>query len=186
MKDGDFCLPESASIMRHLCDTRRGAVADHWYPAEPHARASINAAMDWHGSTLRVGAMTVVWHRAISLNLGFKGNEGIVNDFALPRVKDALKALDSVWLKDGPFVAGQSQPSIADLLLSCEVEQLCLLDGALQGPDMADLLAPLPRVRAWLGRVRDACSPHYDEVHKLLRKSRDRLVARKQQQASKL
>ena len=23
--------------------------------------------MDWHGSTLRVGAMTVVWHRAISL-----------------------------------------------------------------------------------------------------------------------
>ena len=31
-----------------------------------------------------------------------------------------------------------------------------------QGPDMADLLAPLPRVRAWLGRVRDACSPHYD------------------------
>ena len=27
-----FSLPESASIMRYLCATRRGAIADHWYP----------------------------------------------------------------------------------------------------------------------------------------------------------
>lgn len=42
------------------------------------------------------------------------------------------QALEGVWLRDGPFVAGQRQVSIADLLLSCEVEQLSLLDGAAQ------------------------------------------------------
>lgn len=43
-----------------------------------------------------------------------------------------VQALDDVWLRDGSFVAGQAQISIADLLLACEVEQLCLLDGAVQ------------------------------------------------------
>ena len=49
---------------------------------------------------------------------------------ALPPLRP--QALDSVWLREGPYVAGQAQPSIADLLLACEVEQLCLLDGATQ------------------------------------------------------
>jgi len=43
-----------------------------------------------------------------------------------------LQTIDTVWLAEGPFLAGQPRPSIADLLLSCELEQLCLLDGALQ------------------------------------------------------
>lgn len=42
------------------------------------------------------------------------------------------QALDRVWLAEGPFVAGCPQPTIADLQLACELEQLRLLDGALQ------------------------------------------------------
>ena len=62
-----------------------------------------------------------------------------------------MQALDSVWLKDGPFVAGQSQPSIADLLLSCEVEQLCLLDGALQVGGWASLDLSVQRMQSSSG-----------------------------------
>ena len=51
-----------------------------------------------------------------------------------------LQTLDSVWLKEGPFVAGQVQPSIADLLMACEVEQLSLLDAA----------APVGGVGGWV------------------------------------
>lgn len=32
LQEGSFCLPESAAIMRYLCETRQ--VADHWYPSE--------------------------------------------------------------------------------------------------------------------------------------------------------
>jgi hypothetical protein len=31
-----------------------------------------------------------------------------------------------------------------------------------QGPDMAALLAPHPRIQPWLRRVAQACAPHYD------------------------
>ena len=44
----------------------------------------------------------------------------------------AGQTLDTLWLKDGPFVCGQSQVSVADLLLACETDELCLLDGAEQ------------------------------------------------------
>lgn len=40
------------------------------------------------------------------------------------------QTIETVWLKAGPFLGDRSEPSIADLLLSCEVDQLCLLDGA--------------------------------------------------------
>ncbi|KAL4443303.1 hypothetical protein ABPG75_011040 [Micractinium tetrahymenae] len=184
LQEGSFCLPESAAIMRYLCHTRQ--VADHWYPSDPQARARVSSALDWHGSTLRVAAMAVVWNRALTLTLGHEGNEAVVTDWALPNLKRALKAIDTVWLRDSPFLAGQHQISIADLLLSCEIEQLCLLDAAAQGPTMDELLRPHAHLRAWLVHVREASAPHYDEVHALLRKARDRLVARQQQQASKL
>ncbi|KAL4423418.1 hypothetical protein ABPG77_009996 [Micractinium sp. CCAP 211/92] len=184
LQEGSFCLPESAAIMRYLCETRQ--VADHWYPSEPRERARVSAALDWHGSTLRVAAMTVVWNRALTLSLGHKGNEALVTDWGLPNLKRALQAIDTVWLHDSPFVAGRHQISIADLLLSCEIEQLCLLDAAELGPTMDQLLAPHARLQAWLARVRQATSPHYDEVHALLRKARDRMVANRAQQASRL
>ncbi|EFN56669.1 hypothetical protein CHLNCDRAFT_57549 [Chlorella variabilis] len=184
LQDGAFCLPESSAILKYLCGSRRAA--DHWYPRDLRARAQLDAVMAWHASSLRIGSMLVVWNRAISLNLGFPSNEPLVTSYGLPTLVTALEHLERVWLREGPFVAGRRQLSVADLLLVCEVEQLCLLDGATQGPGMAELLAPHPRVQAWLQRVRQECAPHYDEVHALLRKSRDRLVARKQQAGSKL
>lgn len=36
----------------------------------------------------------------------------------------ALSILETYWLKDGPFLLGRSQPSIADINLVCEVMEL--------------------------------------------------------------
>lgn len=36
----------------------------------------------------------------------------------------ALTIIETFWLKDGPFLAGRSQPSIADLNLVSEVMEL--------------------------------------------------------------
>ena len=40
-----------------------------------------------------------------------------------------LQTLEQFWLAKSPFLAG-SEISIADLLHCCELDQLCLLDGA--------------------------------------------------------
>ena len=48
-----------------------------------------------------------------------------------------------------------------------------------QGPSMVELLAPHAAVREWRARVRDACGPHWDEVHALLRTVRERLLRKR-------
>ena len=45
LQEGDFVLPESAAILRYLCNSRHAA--DHWYPADPKKRARVDAALDW-------------------------------------------------------------------------------------------------------------------------------------------
>lgn len=42
-----------------------------------------------------------------------------------------LQTLEQYWLAHSPFLAG-SDISVADLLYCCELDQLCLLDGAEQ------------------------------------------------------
>lgn len=122
-------------------------------------------------------------------------------------------------------MAGRPSPSIADLLIATELEQLRLLDAAaqaracwvlpsgcwalaplltagaghgcpehgrpatrgepphpplLQGPNYEELLAPHPRVRAWLARLAADCQPAWNDAHAVLHKVRARLLARVQ------
>jgi glutathione S-transferase len=176
-----FGLPESSAILRHLCNSRPD-IPDHWYPkSNERTRATIDAIMAWHGSTLRIGSMIVVWNLAISANLGMKGNKQLVDDYGLPTLKEALRVLDSVWLgrnNNGKFLVG-NEISTADILLACEVEQLCMLDGIEGAPTMAKLLAPCNKVSIWLENVRSAGQPHYDDVHKMIRSARDRQLSKK-------
>ena len=106
--------------------------------------------------------------------------------------------LSSWWLlsPDGGFLAGRSRMSIADLLVATELDQLRLLEAVVEsgggeggggeggGEDgggknpassvsHASLLAPRPRVRRYLARVREACGARaWDEVSSVL----DRVV----------
>jgi len=96
----------------------------------------------------------------------------------------------SWWLlsPDGGFLAGRSRLSIADFLVATELDQLRLLE-ALEGGEgggsgsgsgggennptvsFEALLAPRPRVRAYLSRVREACGPaEWDRVSAVLGK----------------
>lgn len=88
---------------------------------------------------------------------------------ALPVLNQALADLEAVWLKHGsPFLAGRAQPSIADLLLSQELEQLRLLSAPLHGHSMEALLGPHPVARAWLQRVADYSPQEYAAVTDML------------------
>lgn len=54
-------------------------------------------------------------------------------------------------------------------------------------PQLEQLLAPHPAVRAWMAAVRDAVGPAaYDDVHSKLRAAVARLAASAQQQQPKL
>ncbi|XP_052620510.1 glutathione S-transferase T1 isoform X3 [Lactuca sativa] len=65
---------------------------------------------------------------------------------------------------DGSFLGGSSQPSIADLSLSCEVMQLELLSEE----DYHRILSPYKKVKKWIEDVRNATTPYFDEIHEYL------------------
>lgn len=115
---------------------------------------------------------------------------------ALASLELALDALEGGggWLlsPEGGFLAGRGRLSVADLLVATELDQLRLLEatrgeeeergelgssgGSGDGRSAAvvsyeSLLAPRPRTRAYLARVREACGPrHWDEVSSVLGK----------------
>jgi glutathione S-transferase len=151
-----FSLPESCAILRYLCAT--AGVEKHWYPREPRARAVVDAALDWHHSTLRRGASSLVFLRFFA---GISGEDDRRVKEALSFLCPALAHLADYWLPDElAFIGGAKHVSIADLVLACEVSQLALLR---LPPTVLELVPP--SVASWMGRVERATAPHWAAVH---------------------
>lgn len=67
-----------------------------------------------------------------------------------------LQTLEQFWLAKSPFLAG-NEISIADLLHCCELDQLCLLDGADQVRSAHTLSSTLPSIFKSVSRL-PACN----------------------------
>nr|KJB25824.1 hypothetical protein B456_004G211100 [Gossypium raimondii] len=147
--DGKFKLFESHSILIYLACAFPG-VADHWYPANLFKRSKIHSVLYWHHSNLRRAAAAEAEKLLFS----------------------SLSKIESFWLKgDGPFLLGRNQPSIADLSVVCELMQLEVLDEK----DRERLLGPYKKVQQWIKHTRNATSPHFDNVHNILMKVKEKL-----------
>uniref|UniRef100_A0A7S0VEM9 GST N-terminal domain-containing protein n=1 Tax=Polytomella parva TaxID=51329 RepID=A0A7S0VEM9_9CHLO len=200
----NFLLPESGAILTYLAE--RFNVADHWLPKNPEAHARVLAAVHWFQNNVRLGAAGLVYQKVLAPRLGLIPNEEIA-EHSLRVLHQALRDLADVWLahpvgtKDPVFVSGRTDDvCIADLLIACELEQLCLLNYERDDVDMKGILSDHPVVRDYLRRVARACRgnfpppppqpepnvdengikeelppvvqrDHYLEVHALLRKS---------------
>ena len=66
--------------------------------------------------------------------------------------------------------------SIADLLLSFEIEQNRFQDASGHNPNFAQLLEPYPNVRAWLERVSAKTGPYYEHALKSVKVFTEELV----------
>lgn len=174
LQDGDFVLPECASILRYLAESH--SVSDHWYPRDIRHRAKVNSALDWYHGNTRMNAAGLTWHRVIGKNLKAPVSEKQAQHFQAG-MQTTLKTLEQYWLAKSPFLAGD-RISIADLLHCCELDQLGLLDGTEQGPGMRELLEPFPKVQRWMADVRKATHPHHENVtaflHKVVQRGKER------------
>ncbi|TYH41856.1 hypothetical protein ES332_D11G022900v1 [Gossypium tomentosum] len=84
----------------------------------------------------------------------------------------ALSKTESFWLDDNrPFLLGQNQPSIADLILVCDIMQIKLVGET----DWNRLLGPYKKVQQWIESTRNATNPHFDELHKVLKELKEKL-----------
>ncbi|XP_057978345.1 glutathione S-transferase T1 [Malania oleifera] len=168
--DGRFKLFESHAILIYIACSFPG-VADHWYPADLFRRAKIHSVLDWHHSNLRFGAVTLVQNTALAPVLGRPLNLEAAAEAEKVLFK-SLSKIESFWLKgDGRFLLGGSQPSIADLSLVCEIMQLEILDEK----DRNRILGPYKKVQQWIVNTKNATRPHFDEVHAVLFKVKEKL-----------
>ncbi|KAL6979593.1 Glutathione S-transferase theta-1 [Sarracenia purpurea var. burkii] len=168
--DGRFKLFESHAILRYLACAFPG-VADHWYPSDLSKRAKIESVLDWHHSNLRRGAAGYVLHTTLAPAFGLP-----LNPQAAAEVEKilsvSLERIESIWLKgNGRFLLGSSQPSIADLSLVCEIMQLKLVDEK----DLNRILIPHKKVQQWIEDTKQATRPHFEEVHAILFKAKEKL-----------
>ncbi|KAG6507908.1 glutathione S-transferase T1-like isoform X2 [Zingiber officinale] len=87
-------------------------------------------------------------------------------------LSESLSCIESVWLKgNAKFLLGNFRPSIADLSLVCEIMQIEVVDDK----DRERLLGPHPIILQWVDNVKSATKPHFDEVHEILFKVKERL-----------
>ncbi|KAJ8526911.1 hypothetical protein K7X08_029388 [Anisodus acutangulus] len=77
--------------------------------------------------------------------------------------------------RKGDFWLGSGQPSIADLSLVCEIMQLEVLDEK----DRERRIVPYKRVLKWIDDTKNAMEPHFQEVHLILFKAKERFQKQK-------
>ncbi|KAL9434415.1 hypothetical protein AB3S75_029120 [Citrus x aurantiifolia] len=168
--DGRLKLFESHAILIYLACAFPG-VADHWYPNDLSKRARIHSVLDWHHSNLRFGAAKFVLNKKLAPAFGLPLNPEAAAE-AEKILSSSLSKIESFWLKgSGRFLVGSNQPSIADISLVCEIMELELLDEE----DRTRLLGPHKKVQEWIESTRRATRPHFDEVHKVLFKVKEKL-----------
>lgn len=68
----------------------------------------------------------------------------------------ALKNTEDGFLKDRPYISGDSI-SVADVFCACEIEQPLAVG--------FNPLLEVPKVSAWLNKVRKELEPYYSEAH---------------------
>ncbi|KAL0371827.1 UNVERIFIED_CONTAM: Glutathione S-transferase T1 [Sesamum calycinum] len=155
---GDFKLSESHAIFIYLASAFSG-VADHWYPADVHKRAKIHSVLDWHHSNLRRGSVGYHFNTSIALAFGLPLDPKAAAE-GEKLLSASLATIESLWLEgDGPFLLGNSQPSIADLALVCEIIQLEVADEK----DRDRIIGKHERILKWIEDTKNATAPYFDE-----------------------
>ncbi|KAL0371780.1 UNVERIFIED_CONTAM: Glutathione S-transferase T1 [Sesamum calycinum] len=175
----DFKLFESHAILIYLASAFPG-VADHWYPADVHKRAKIHSVLDWHHSNLRRGSVEYLFNTLVAPEFGLPLDQKAADE-GEKLLSASLAMIESYWLEgDGPFLLGNSQPSIADLALVCEIMQLEVADEK----DRDRILCEHKRILKWIGDTKNATAPYFDEIHSILPSIKENLKELKAEQAN--
>lgn len=120
----NFKMAESCSILRFLASYYK--TDEKWYPSKnPFRRALIDQWLDWHHTNSRLAFSNLVFSKLFQPVLEKKGikRETFKTENMVPKV---LSFLDKI-LKTRKYIA-DDEISIADLIISCEINQLYLLN----------------------------------------------------------
>jgi len=138
--DGDFVLPEGAAILEYIASKHN---LTSWLGEDARTKAKVHQWMHWHHSATRKSTTAIL--RPV---LWKTTDEAGAKAFA-----DSLAFLEKHLSTVGPFLAGTGSPTIADLLILPEIDQLSVFG-------LFDL-TPYPKVAEWSKAVQAALPRSY-------------------------
>ena len=145
IKDGDFCLGESAAILRYLCDAKKAP--ENFLPREDRKkRAIIESLMDYTCTTVRTNVENTFLAETFYAPF-FMGKpaatEERVKEIYETKLHPVFKVLEEM-LEKTPFLVGE-EVSVADLYISEEFREAIVLKQMEFGP--------FEKVAQWYERV---------------------------------
>jgi len=106
IREGSFILFESTTILKYLANSKE--VDDHWYPKDSKKRGIVDLYLDWHLAHLDD---LLLFSAVIT---GFK-KMNLAE--AKSKTDEAFAEIENIFLKDRKFLASDSKPTIADIVL---------------------------------------------------------------------
>eukprot|EP00798_Chlamydomonas_sp_ICE-L_P022756 gene22756-29924_t len=123
---------------------KKHEVAEPWYPrSDLKARARVDLVLHWFHGAVRKSMTPLVVEKVLFGVFGVTPNDLFAQKY-LADSKKALNTLEDIFLSNTKFVAGD-EISVADLLVSAEIEMLCIMKKEATGICMAELLEPHPK-----------------------------------------
>lgn len=80
-------------------------------------------------------------------------------------LRSSLKMMEEHFLKETKFIHS-ADISIADLHAVCEFTQFWMTE--------EEVLSDKPKISQWMSDVQSATSPHFDEVHKMVYRAKEK------------
>ena len=155
--DMGFTLGEAHAIMCYLSNKHGW---DDVYPQDPQARARVDWYLNYHHRNVRDASIGLVAPKIRKdLNIPEATQEA-----ALATLTHALNALETGWLADSKYLAGDTV-TLADFAAYVEIGQL--------QPGFTNVFdfAPFPNVQRWLAAMQQ--TDGHDDVHIVLRELGD-------------
>ena len=171
-----FVVYESNAIAQYVLTraaTEAGRqVAKQLMPDDAKIRAGVWQWMDWKHGALRSGCAGMVRRRVMQYTIKDKTQHSMFVDFKeipeerhMREMLEALKIVEAQLASTKAFlVPGTSKPTLADVAVFEEIEQLMLMPSKVAPPEGGDL-SGYPNIQQWLPKVRKGV-PAYEEVHK--------------------
>ena len=120
--DNGYVLHESAAILSYICESRK---LKDWLPDDAKERGNINAWMHWHHANTRKGTLKVLRQMLFPKKGADPAVEAADLEKSLKEMYKSIGLIEShLTQSKSKFLVGSKHPTIADLLIIPELDQL--------------------------------------------------------------